>query len=82
MSDLLAGLIAVTPYQGFGAFGAQAAAVTFQATAAEQALLAANVPIEQQDWSGALNSLAPLLPEPGIHWTSTGGKSWRVVIVR
>lgn len=22
------------------------------------------------------------LPEPGIHWTRTGGKSWRVLIVR
>ena len=21
-------------------------------------------------------------PEPGIHWTRTGGKSWRVMIVR
>jgi hypothetical protein len=23
-----------------------------------------------------------LAPEPGIRWTRTGGKSWRVVIVR
>lgn len=82
MSDLLAGLIAVTPYQGFGAFGAQAAAIATPDQAAQQALLAANVPIEQQDWSGALNYLAPPAPEPGIHWTRTGGKSWRVVIVR
>lgn len=25
---------------------------------------------------------APPAPEPGVHWTRTGGKSWRVVIVR
>jgi hypothetical protein len=32
----------------------------------------------QGRWWGFL----PLPPEPGIHWTRTGGKSWRVVIVR
>lgn len=42
----------------------------------QQAIAAAN------KGSGALASMAPPAPESGIHWTRTGGKSWRVVIVR
>lgn len=30
----------------------------------------------------SLGEMAPPPPEPGIHWTRTGGKSWRVEIVR
>lgn len=84
MSDFLGPLLRMSPYNVLGGFGramAQMAPAT-QAQVAEQARLMANVPMDQQDWSGALNAMAPPLPEPGIHWTRTGGKSWRVVIVR
>lgn len=84
MSDCLGPLLGMSPYNGLGGFGramAQMAPAT-RAQVAEQARLAANVPLDQQDWSVALNAMAFPLPEPGIHWTRTGGKSWRVEIVR
>lgn len=73
MSDLLGPLLGMSPYIGVGQ--AQQSAFEFHS------LLAAQW-VPPHDLSQALNALAPPLPEPGIHWTRTGGKSWRVVIVR
>lgn len=47
-----------------------------------QTALAAQAQVADSSWLGALNAMAPPIPEPGIHWTRTGGKAWRVVIVR
>lgn len=72
MSDLLGPMLGLSPYQGT------------QAQAAAQAL--------QYSRLGAVAAIAgppawwwqapqPRL-EPGIHWTRTGDRSWRVLIVR
>lgn len=82
MSDFLGVLLGMSPHQGFGLYDGVEATTTNQARVANDLRLAANMPTPQGDWSGALNALAPPLPEPGIHWTRTGGKAWRVVIVR
>lgn len=71
MSELLGPLLGISPYLGVGA--AQQSAFEFHAALAAQAPL---------DPGYGLAQMAPPLPEKGIHWQRTGGKSWRVVIIR
>lgn len=78
MSDLLGPLLGLSPYMGCG--------TASDAAKAQNAAAVAAWNISAHDYAAlgvqSLYALAPPLPEPGIHWTRTGGKSWRVVIVR
>lgn len=74
MSDLLGPLLGMSPYVGIGT----------QANAAVQA--SAHSRLEQARAIVGMPCFWFETPSPpldlGIHWTRTGGKSWRVVIVR
>jgi hypothetical protein len=77
MSELLGPLLGMSPCFGLGAVGSSA---NFPGLAQYGRCPYCGGPSSSNP---ALNALiVPPLPEPGIHWTRTGGKSWRVVIVR
>lgn len=74
MSDLLGPLLGMSPYLGYSSnAGVAAQAVNYAALVQYGRCPYCGGP-------GLLNGPAP--EPPGITWTPTGGKSWRVRIVR
>lgn len=85
MSDFLGPLLGMSPYNGLGGFGRAMP----QMTPATQAQVAAAEAVANSRLAQVSPIVGPPvfwyetpLPEHGIHWTRTGGKSWRVEIVR
>jgi len=60
------------------------ASVLLGAPGSRYHMVNANAQVEQNSFwaSWMANTLATPPKPPGIHWTKTGGKTWRVEIVR
>lgn len=82
MNDIFGPLMSPATWGAYAAGQSSQAAQAYNMAHAIDPRLALNVPLDRQDWSGALNAMAAPLPGPGIHWKKTGGKSWRIEIVR
>ena len=82
MSDLLGPLLGMSPYLGYSANAeAVAQAVNYPGLVQYGRCPYCGGPGPLNTSLSNLGSLAPPEP-PGITWTPTGGKSWRVRIVR